>query len=141
MKKYYGGAGILINEMGELLMVLQGTPEEVKKWSVPSGGKNEGESFEECCVREFEEETGYKVEIVKPYYVKKEMNEEDQFDVEIHYFTVHLVGGGMAIQDPDQFIYDIAWKSIDELKGLELSFPGDRGLLIECMQNEILNKM
>jgi mutator protein MutT len=134
MKKYLGAAGICINEKGELLMVLQGAPEEVKKWTVPSGGKEEGETFEECCVREIEEETGYKVEIDSLYQIKKEFLEEDQFDVEVHYFIVNLVGGQMAIQDPDQLIYDIAWKTVAELKELELSFPGDRDFLIKCMR-------
>jgi ADP-ribose pyrophosphatase YjhB (NUDIX family) len=137
MKKYLGAAGICINEKGELLMVLQGTPTEVKKWAVPSGGKDEGETFEQCCVREIEEETGYNVEIERLHHIKKEFLEEDQFGVEIHYFIVKKVGGQMFIADPDQLIYDVAWKTIDELRDLDLSFPGDREILMECMQAKI----
>jgi aminoglycoside 6'-N-acetyltransferase len=39
MQKWFGSSGVCINENGELLMVLQGKPEEDKKWSVPSGGQ------------------------------------------------------------------------------------------------------
>ena len=30
-------------------MVLQGKEEEEKRWSVPSGGLEKGETLEECC--------------------------------------------------------------------------------------------
>ncbi len=32
----------------KLLMVLQGTAEEEKKWAVPSGGKEDHENFKDC---------------------------------------------------------------------------------------------
>jgi ADP-ribose pyrophosphatase YjhB (NUDIX family) len=51
VEKWVGSSGICINENGQLLMVLQGKPEEKKTWSVPSGGKETNESFEECCER------------------------------------------------------------------------------------------
>ncbi|CEG26250.1 MutT/nudix family protein [Bacillus sp. B-jedd] len=37
------------------------------------------------------------------------------------------------IQDPDNLIYEIAWKSVDEIRNLELSFPEDRDFLIEAI--------
>ncbi len=45
-------------------MVLQGAPDEEKRWSVPSGGQEQGESSEDCCIREVFEETGYLAEIM-----------------------------------------------------------------------------
>ena len=41
-------------------------------WLIPGGGREEGESFEECCKRELEEETGF---IVRPLEQFLEMNE------------------------------------------------------------------
>ena len=38
MQKWFGAAGICINSNGQILMVLQGKPEEKKLWTVPSGG-------------------------------------------------------------------------------------------------------
>jgi ADP-ribose pyrophosphatase YjhB (NUDIX family) len=134
MKKWQGSAGICINQNAEILMVLQGTPEEEKKWSIPSGGLDSGESFAECCKRELEEETGYQVEIIEEIKVKKEILAEDAIEIEVHYFLVKLVGGEQKIQDPDGLIYDIAWKAVDDLSMLDLSFPEDREFLISFIK-------
>ncbi|PFM45737.1 hypothetical protein COC59_24845 [Bacillus cereus] len=50
--------GVCINESGQLLMVLQGKPEKKKMWSIPSGGKEQRETLEECCIREIKEKNG-----------------------------------------------------------------------------------
>lgn len=116
-------------------MVLQGKPDEKKTWSIPSGGRENNESFEECCIREIEEETGYKVKIVKELQVKKGSYEEANISIEVHYFLVELVGGTKTIQDPDNLIYEIDWKSLDEIHELELTFPEDRNVLREYLVN------
>ncbi len=41
----------------------------------------------------------------------------------------------MKIQDPDELIHEIAWKGIDEMKELTLSFPEDYEIL-----NKYINK-
>lgn len=131
MQEWYGASGVCINDKGQLLMVLQGKPDEQKTWSIPSGGKEVGESFEECILREVEEETGYKVEIVKELQVKKGIHQDLNISFEARYFLVNLVGGTKTIQDPDNLIYDIDWHSINEIQQLELTFPEDREILIE----------
>ncbi|OCA84070.1 DNA mismatch repair protein MutT [Bacillus sp. FJAT-27225] len=130
MQKWLGSSGVCMNENGQLLMVLQGKPEEKKTWSIPSGGREHGETFEECCIREIKEETGYSTEIVEEIKVKRRTYEQHTLSVEVHYFLVKVVGGKRNFQDPDHLIYDIAWKTVDEIKTLELTFPEDRGFLI-----------
>jgi 8-oxo-dGTP pyrophosphatase MutT (NUDIX family) len=71
VQKWFGSSGVCINEIGQLLMVLQGRPEEKKTWSIPSGGREYDETFEECCIREIEEETGYTGEIVEEIKIKR----------------------------------------------------------------------
>ncbi|MBN6205163.1 NUDIX hydrolase [Ralstonia pickettii] len=134
MDKWLGSSGVCINEDGQLLMVLQGKPEEKKTWSVPSGGKERNETFEVCCIREVEEETGYLVQVVEE--IKKKSALAYNIPVEVHYFLVEIIGGEEKIQDPDNLIYDIAWKSIDELKTILLTFPEDRDFLIEYMESK-----
>ncbi|MCH1626406.1 NUDIX hydrolase [Ferdinandcohnia quinoae] len=129
MEKWYGAAGICVNEHNQILMVLQGKPEEKKVWSVPSGGKESSETFEQCCIREIKEETGYDVKIVRPIY--KKVGITYGIEVEVQYFEVGVIGGKQCIQDPDNLIYEIAWKSANELLELELSFPEDRELLLD----------
>jgi len=52
MEKWFGSSGVCINDNNELLMVLQGKPEEEKTWTVPSGGLENNETYEACCLRE-----------------------------------------------------------------------------------------
>lgn len=137
MKKWFGSSGICINEKSEVLMVLQGKPEEDKTWSVPSGGQEKDETFEECCIREMWEETGYIVEIVDEIKVKKGSYQEINTAFEVHYFLVKIIGGERKIQDPDNLIYDISWKSVDELYILNFSFPEDRDFLVEYIKNRL----
>ena len=126
METWYGAAGVCINERSEVLMVLEGETEEGPKWSIPTGGLEDGETFEECVLREIEEETGYTVEILSKIKVKTGTYEDLNIAFEVHYFIAGILGGEAKIQDPDQLILDIAWKSAAELSEIELSYPEDR---------------
>ena len=128
MVKWLGAAGICLNKDNLLLMVLQGIKEEAKTWSVPSGGKEATENFESCCKREVYEETGFVVDIVK------EVLHKNNDVVEVRYFETILTGGQMTIHDPDELIYEIAWKSKDDLLDLTLTFPEDKQFLLTLFQ-------
>ncbi|XRG79165.1 NUDIX hydrolase [Rossellomorea sp. GAMAL-10_SWC] len=138
MEKWIGATGICINRKGQVLMVLQGKPDEQKLWSTPSGGLEQNESIEECCKREVLEETGYEVDVIKQLFIKEDFSYG--FQVEVHYFEVRINGGNAKIQDPEQLIYEIAWKSADEILVLELSFPEDRNLLIDLINKKVNKK-
>lgn len=125
------GASCICQNDGKLLMVLQGTPEEEKRWSVPSGGLEMGETLEDCAIREVWEETGYVVKIKEKLHIKEGISFGIQFKVQ--YFSAEIVGGSPIIQDPDGLIYDIRWVSFEELKLLNLSFPEDRELLMNYL--------
>jgi ADP-ribose pyrophosphatase YjhB (NUDIX family) len=131
VQKWFGSSGVCINENGELLMVLQGKPEEKKTWCIPSGGKEHNETFQECCIREIEEETGYIAKIAEEIKVKRGSYEGLNISFEVHYFLVKIVGGKKNFQDPDDLIYDIGWKNVEEITALELSYPEDRDFLID----------
>lgn len=94
-KKWFGAAGICLNDKNEILMVKQGTPEEKKAWSIPSGEKEADESFEACCVREIKEETGFDVHIIQSLFVKEEVIGE--YEVQVHYFQVIVYAGSQQI--------------------------------------------
>lgn len=53
--------GLHFNENGELLMV----QEDTKKWELPGGRIQEGESFIDCLKRECLEETGLDCEVLE----------------------------------------------------------------------------
>lgn len=122
---WQGAAGICVNDKKEVLMVLQAAPGEEKKWTVPSGTLEDGESFEECCIREIWEETGLTAKIVKEVHDKSGKLKDYGISYYVKYFTVEIVSGEITIQDPDEFIHEIAWKSLDEMEQLSLAYPED----------------
>ncbi len=105
MKRWIGVAAICINDNNEVLMVLQGKPEEEKLWSVPSGGLKNGEPLEECCIREVWEETGYRITVVEKVHEK--IGITFHVPVQVHYYVVKIVGEERKIQDPDGLIHKV----------------------------------
>jgi len=138
MFKWKGAAGVCINESNQLLMVLQAAPEEEPKWTVPSGGLEGNETFEECCVREFEEETGLNVEVISNLQDKNALNEEFGIETEMKYFQVKVISGELTVKDPDELILQVAWKTVDEIDQLLMSYPEDVEFLKELMNKGIV---
>ncbi|MBM7601499.1 ADP-ribose pyrophosphatase YjhB (NUDIX family) [Virgibacillus halotolerans] len=130
-----GSAGICVNDKNEVLMVLQGKPRDPnsKLWSVPSGVKDSGETLEENCIREVEEETGYKVKVVRKIFIKRG---ENDVQFEVHYFEVAVIGGKLQAQDPDDLIHKVEWKNSDEIKDLTFSYPEDREFLLRYLKDK-----
>jgi aminoglycoside 6'-N-acetyltransferase len=118
-------------------MVLQAADDEEPKWSVPSGGLEGNETFEQCCVREYEEETGLKVEIISKLQDKNGSIEKFGITYELQYFQVKVVSGELRVQDPDELILDIAWKSLDQLGQLKMSYPEDIEFLKALLEKEV----
>ncbi|MDA8346882.1 MAG: NUDIX hydrolase [Thermaerobacter sp.] len=133
---WIGAAACCLNARAELLMVLQGKPDEERLWSIPAGGCEKGETLEACCVREVREETGYEVEIRRKLFEKR--GEFDGQGVEVHYFDVVAVGGEARIQDPDGLIHDVAWRSAEDISHLNLSFPEDRAHLLQFIADGMM---
>lgn len=89
----------------------------------PSGGIENGESPEACCIREVKEETGYDVRIIQKLFLKE--TEIQGIKVTTHYFNVEKTGESAGIADPDQTIAEAAWKSLAVLDHLEHMYPED----------------
>ncbi len=61
-------------------------------WLIPGGGMEEGETPEECCIREVEEETGVIVRPVQRFLQMYEYYEEYRYGG--YYFICEVVGQG-----------------------------------------------
>lgn len=59
------GVGLLIETEGGVVLIQRGNPPHKGEWTLPSGFVEADESAEEAAIREAEEETGLKVEIVE----------------------------------------------------------------------------
>jgi len=135
MFSWKGAAGICVNEQNEVLMVLQAAPGEEKKWTVPSGTLEEDETIEECCIREFVEETGFVVKTLDKIHNKNGVISEHGISYSVEYFLVEIISGEITIQDPDEFIHDIAWKSLEEIQTLDLAYPEDIHIIEKVIKN------
>ncbi|MEK3996977.1 ADP-ribose pyrophosphatase YjhB, NUDIX family [Paenisporosarcina quisquiliarum] len=135
MFSWKGAAGICVNDQNEVLMVLQAAPGEDKKWTVPSGTLEEGETIEECCTREFSEETGFIVKTIDKVHNKSGNLSEHGISYYVDYFLVTIISGEITLQDPDEFIHEIAWKSFEEIQVLDLAYPEDIHIIEKVLQN------
>lgn len=135
MFSWKGAAGICVNEQKEVLMVLQAAPGEEKKWTVPSGTLEEDETIEECCIREFVEETGFVVKTLDKIHNKNGVISEHGISYSVEYFLVEIISGEITMQDPDEFIHDIAWKSLEEIQTLDLVYPEDIHIIEKVIKN------
>lgn len=70
-------------------------------WLIPGGGLEEGETPEECVIREVEEETGYIVCPLKHFLVMQEYYEEYRYTG--YYFVCEVTGNGqMKLTDAEK---------------------------------------
>jgi len=87
--KTRAGSRAVIVQDGKILL----SHETVSGWYlVPGGGMEEGETPEECCVREVEEETGLIVRPVRQFLTMNEYYEEYRYIG--YYFICEVIGRG-----------------------------------------------
>ncbi|MBQ9409263.1 MAG: NUDIX domain-containing protein [Clostridia bacterium] len=69
-------------------------------WMLPGGGQEAGETFEECCLREVQEETGYRVRICYPLLTLNEYYEEYRYIS--RYYVCEIEGSGAMRLTPQE---------------------------------------
>ncbi|KOO51395.1 NUDIX hydrolase [Viridibacillus arvi] len=124
MKEWFGSAAICINENKEVLMVKGSNSES---WAIPSGGIEQGETPEECCIREVKEETGYDIVIEDSLFIKE--TEIKGYKVKTYYFKVKKTGESAGINDPDNIIVDAGWKSLRDIQNIQHAYLEDLEIL------------
>lgn len=135
MSNWQGAAGVCVNKQNEVLMVLQGAPGEDKKWSVPAGGLEQGETLQDCCAREFQDVTGFTITVGEELTVKKGQYENSAVSFELHYFRVEITSGALTVFEDDDWIEAVTWQPISKLAELELAYPDDAELIGSLSQN------
>ncbi|AIY05626.1 hypothetical protein Plano_1661 [Planococcus sp. PAMC 21323] len=98
-REYWAGAVGVVVSNNKILMVKEKVS---KRWSVPFGKIEEGESAQQACIREVREETGIIVSVEKAPHTKKAVIGD--YDVEIYYFRCEMCAGEIAYADPDREI-------------------------------------
>ena len=93
-KQRVAAYGVCINENDEILLA-RFIASEGRQWILPGGGLDHGEHPYDAVIREFEEETGYEVEVLRLLGIDSELREEPNRDyhaLRIMY-EVRIVGG------------------------------------------------
>jgi len=97
-------------------------------WSFPKGKAHEGESDEDCALREVGEETGLEVRIVEPLPSIEYAFVQDGTRIHktVHYFLMEPIGGDLSRHDAE--FERVRWVAFDEA-GTLLSFATERELV------------
>ncbi len=114
--------GIVENEKGEILFQFRRG-----KWDLPKGKLDEGETIEQCAVREVEEETGISgielgelIGITKHLYTHKGI----EIEKETHWYAMKITGEPKLIPQLEEDITELKWVSEHELQPyLSDTFP------------------
>lgn len=122
------GGGLVSNDNKEYLLI-----QRRGKWDLPKGKLDEGETIEECAVREVQEETGLQqVEIVKPLLITYHTYHEGTKFVlkESHWYDMLAPGTQATTPQTEEDIQQIVWVPVSALgEYTGNTFPSIRDVL------------
>lgn len=97
-------------------------------WSLPKGHVEPGETAEEAAIREIEEETGIRGEILASLGTIDFWFIADGRRVHktVHHFLLRAVGGELS--DADIEVAEVAWVPLPQITE-QLAYPDERGLV------------
>jgi 8-oxo-dGTP pyrophosphatase MutT (NUDIX family) len=120
--------GFVLNENDEVLIMFRRG-----KWDLPKGKMNKNETFEECAVRETEEETGLKnIKLRSPLITTYHTYHEGSKYVlkETKWFNMKVSGGQKLSPQATEQITKLVWVGKSDLKKyLQNSFPSVKDVL------------
>lgn len=113
-EKIIAGGGIVENEEHKILFQYRRG-----KWDLPKGKLDEGETIEECAVREVEEETGLQnIELGELVGITTHFYKEKGIDIEkeTHWFAMKVSGEQNLVPQIDEDILELRWVAQAELE-------------------------
>ncbi len=126
------GGGIVKNSKGELLMIFRRG-----KWDLPKGKLDEGETIEECAIREVQEETGLKelkMQELKgiSYHAYEEFGK--YILKESHWYEMKAKGNEKPVPQTEEDITEIVWAKREKLpEYISNTFPAIERLLSDYL--------
>lgn len=113
-ERIVAAGGIVENEEGKILFQFRRG-----KWDLPKGKLDDGETIEECAVREVEEETGLQniilselVGITHHLYNEK----QNEIDKETYWYAMKVEGEQQLVPQEEEDILELKWVAENELQ-------------------------
>lgn len=101
------GGGLIENEKGEYLFIFRR-----KKWDLPKGKLDEGETIEECSLREVEEETGLKNVTLQKFMLHTWHSYPDRGQRMLKkgsWYKMNCLSGEKLVPQAEEDIEEIIW--------------------------------
>ena len=96
-------------------------------WSLPKGKLDAGETLEQACLREVEEETGLRCRLLRPIACTRYVDRKGRLKV-VFYWQLRALGGRFR---PTQEVDELRWLTVEESVEV-LSHEQDRRLVREA---------
>lgn len=138
------GVGVVILGEKGVLLIRRAKPPRQGQWSLPGGAQKLGETVFEAAIREVQEETGLKVEILGLIDVVDSITKEDK-RIRYHYTLVDV----LALEKPGQQSEEnlkagsdaalAAWIALDNIPGLGLWSETERIINLGCEMRDALS--
>lgn len=123
------GVGTVTIKNGRILLVKRAFDPGAGKWSIPGGLVEVGEKLSEAAVRETEEETGIKVDVLELINVFDMIDRDDSGRSRYHYVLVDFLskptGGKERLCEE---VTEIKWATFEEAKALDLTRTARKAL-------------
>ncbi|MCL5730131.1 MAG: NUDIX domain-containing protein [Candidatus Pacearchaeota archaeon] len=111
----------IVIEKGKLLLVKSEYNGEIF-YLLPGGGMEFGETIEETAIRETLEETGMRIEVVKPVYINEYIDSKNKSKRVINlFFTSKIIGKDKSkVINDEGKIKGIEWIDLEDLGNITL---------------------
>lgn len=118
------GVGAVVLEEGRIILVRRGVEPGKGKWSIPGGAVKLGEKVRDAVVREAEEESGLKVEIMdaRPLDTVDSIIMDENKQLQYHYALLQfLARPESGTLRPGGDVLDARWVSLKEVETFDLT--------------------
>jgi 8-oxo-dGTP diphosphatase len=124
--------GVAFRRDGDTVEVALIAVGEQRRWQLPKGLVDQGESPEATARREVREEAGIETELVEPlerieyWYYGTEQGSRVRYHKFVHFYLLRYLAG--EVQDHDAEVADARWVPLDKAKEM-LAFASERRVL------------